>query len=266
MVEIMIFIICHDSLPQFNIPENAKIVWLNSKPALNAAHLDVIDGYAYFENPEELHDRMAGAMGSFVISRYISECDEKPKRVTIWQYRKFVTKKKFGTISRRYPGMFIVPLELASSISIGEIKDIPYIVPMPIKVGNTLIQYASAHNVLDFLRYVCAAIENDVLTQHESAFFLNSSILIPGGMELGTYPTEWWMEAICKLERVATAFYEKHVPWDAEHPYQKRAISFCQERLGSHLLQVRLSELYSGSSVEEAAATMHTVTDAPDYV
>jgi hypothetical protein len=92
-----IFIVCHKDLPSYPPPEGAKIIWLNSKPPLENKGMDVIAGYDFFSEPEELHAKLSGSLGTIVIAKVVSEESTKPRNITIWQYRKFLTRLKIGT-------------------------------------------------------------------------------------------------------------------------------------------------------------------------
>lgn len=98
-----IFIVCHKDLPSYPPPEGAKIIWLNSKPPLENKGMDVIAGYDFFSEPEELHAKLSGSLGTIVIAKVVSEESTKPRNITIWQYRKFLTRLKIGTPNPEYP-------------------------------------------------------------------------------------------------------------------------------------------------------------------
>ncbi len=68
-----IFIVCHKDLPSFPPPEGSKIIWLNSKPPLDNRGMDVIAGYDFFSEPEELHAKLSGSLGTIAIAEFVSE-------------------------------------------------------------------------------------------------------------------------------------------------------------------------------------------------
>ncbi|MHC2480362.1 hypothetical protein ACVIKP_002153 [Rhizobium leguminosarum] len=92
-------------MPSYPPPEGAKIIWLNSKPPLGNQGIDVIAGYDFFSEPEELHAKLSGSLGTIVIAKVVSEESAKPCNITIWQYRKFLTRLKIGTPNPEYAGM-----------------------------------------------------------------------------------------------------------------------------------------------------------------
>ena len=59
-------------------------------------------------------------------------------------------------------------------------------------------------------------------------------MLIPGGLEMGVYPADFWLEQIGALEAVTRGCIERYPAPPAG--YQLRAWAFCNERLGSWLL------------------------------
>lgn len=244
-----IFIVCHKDLPSFPPPEGSKIIWLNSKPPLDNRGMDVIAGYDFFSEPEELHAKLSGSLGTIAIAKFVSEEAAKPRSITIWQYRKFLTRQRIGTPNPEYPGMNTATSE---ETEITRPEDPAFFLenfflPRPLNLQNISHHYARFHNIVDFLRYTASAIETTALTQAEALQFFNSGTFVPGGIELGTYPTDWWLDAFVRLVAPSFEFAKRYQPFQAEDPVQKRAISFCQERLGSYLLIKRLSELYGNS-------------------
>ena len=103
------------------------------------------------------------------------------------------------------------------------------------------------------------------MTQAEALLFFNSGTFIPGGIELGTYPTDWWLDTFVRLVAPSFEFAKRYQPFQAEDPVQKRAISFCQERLGSYLLIKRITELYGNTVPGSLFGDMATVSDDGVY-
>lgn len=260
-----LFIICHDSLPRYRVPDGARIMWM-SPVAPPPTDLEVVTGYDFFEQPERLHARLSGGLGSMAVHGWLSR--ERPGgTVTIWQYRKFVTDRALGTPSLNYPGMSLVP-EVGATI-LDLVKPVPaaphVLIAQPLKVGNLARQYERSHNVVDLLRYTALAIDTGVLAQKRTTAFLNETLLVPGGIELGTYPVDWWLPALDRLARVSLAFLDQHTPHDEDDPYQRRAVAFCQERLGSQLLLDWLREIRVQDSGARVIGVMHTVSEGSIY-
>lgn len=263
-----VFVVCHNSLPGYNLPEGSKIVWLNARPPNNNRGLEIINGYDYFENPEMLHEKLSGSFASFVIAKHVSETKSEHEAVTIWQYRRFVTRNKYGSPSGTYFGMHLVKSDEAKTINPSEeiCGGSGFFVSTPIMVDSVLLQYGTVHNAQDILKYACSALDVGVLKPLDLAMFFNNSTVFPGGVEFGTFPTDWWLKTIGDIEAVSMNFianYEVHQP---DHPYQKRALGFCQERIGSYLLVDKLLKIYGNAVSSKLIGTMHVVTDDGEYI
>ena len=196
-----IFIICHKDLPSYPPPEGSKIIWLNSKLPSENRGMDVIAGYDFFSEPEELHAKLSGSLGTIVVAKVVSEEAAKPRTITIWQYRKFLTRLKIGTPNPDYPGMNTATSE-ETEITRPEDPAFfseSFFLPRPLNLHNISQHYARFHNIVDFLRYTACAIETNTLAQAEALQFFNSSTFVPGGIELGTYPTDWWLDTFVRM-------------------------------------------------------------------
>ncbi|MBY5662165.1 hypothetical protein [Rhizobium leguminosarum] len=262
-----VFIVCHKDLPSYPPPEGAKIIWLNSKPPLENKGMDVIAGYDFFSEPEEIHAKLSGSLGTLVIAKVVSEETVKPRNITIWQYRKFLTRLNIGTPNPEYPGMNIATseeVEITRPENPAFFSE-SFFLPRPLNLHNISYHYASCHNIVDFFRYTAFSVEANTLPQAEALHFFNSSTLVPGGIELGTYPTDWWLDTFVRLVAPSLEFAKRYQPFQAEDPVQKRAISFCQERLGSYLLIKRLAELYGNNLPGFLFGDMATVSNDGVY-
>ncbi|WP_315710385.1 hypothetical protein [Brenneria uluponensis] len=257
-----IFIICHDQLPNYRPPKDSKIIWLNTLSPSNPQGLDVIHGYDFFENAQALHEKLSGAFGSMVILKLLESGDIKTDSITIWQYRKFVIFTKHGISSPNYPSMYVIQAKAANNIKFTtELSSAKkFILPQLVTINNLYAQYLAVHNIIDLLRYTTIAVESDVLSSQDSFHFFNSKYLVPGGVELGTYPANWWVKNFKNVASVALNFVENFEPYQKDNPYQKRAIAFCQERLGSYLLLKHITEIYGTALPSSLFGTMHSVT------
>ena len=263
-----VFIVCHNALPAYPVPEGAKVMWMSPAKPENPKGLEIIPGYDFFENPESLHDKLSGCLGSLAVQRYLSGQTSVDPSVTIWQYRKFISLEPFGRVSPNYPGMHLVTAAGMASATIAHPERLgyDYMFVKPLAVNGIAYQYIRSHNAIDFLRYTTLAIQAGVVEQKRTMFYLNEQHLVPGGMELGTYPTSWWLDASEKLSRPTLAFAEQFLPVQPDDAYQRRAIAFCQERLGSHLLLRRALELKAnGTTQRNVFGIMHTVTQDQVY-
>ncbi|UIA81860.1 hypothetical protein LU604_14230 [Erwinia tracheiphila] len=229
------FIICHQNLPCYQVRSNASIVWLNNTLPENPQGLNIIPGYEFIDNAAELHQQLSGAIGPMVIRNIVNQMKLTEGNITLWQYRKFVTREKFGAPSVDYGGTHDVDIkEVAGTAIIPQpAEGRSYIVSAPMQLGNLYQQYAAFHHISDLLKYTALAVDLGVITEQESFLFLNCAHLIIGGIELGTYPVAWWQNAFGHLQSVSLAFIENFTPFAPEDPYQKRAVAFCQEKLSA---------------------------------
>lgn len=261
-----LFVICHQDLPAYPLPADAWIMWMNAAPPPAADGLRFIRGYDLFEDASALHAKLSGSLGSAAIARHVASLPERPASVAIWQYRKFVTRAEFGRPSPNYTGMrLLTPGEAAASDPAAELQARRALAVRPLPMGAMIKQYQKHHNLIDLLRYVSVAIDIGVLTQAEAMAFLEGAHLIPGGIELGAYETEGWLEDFDAMFRVAMAFIDRFDPYEPGHAYQSRAVSFCQERLGSFLLLNRLRRAHPEGLPASLFGTMHTVTSEDVY-
>nr|WP_245279663.1 hypothetical protein [Rhizobium leguminosarum] len=229
--------------------------------------MDVIAGYDFFSEPEEIHAKLSGSLGTLVIAKVVSEETVKPRNITIWQYRKFLTRLNIGTPNPEYPGMNIATseeVEITRPENPAFFSE-SFFLPRPLNLHNISYHYAGCHNIVDFFRYTAFSVEANTLPQAEALHFFNSSTLVPGGIELGTYPTDWWLDTFVRLVAPSLEFAKRYQPFQAEDPVQKRAISFCQERLGSYLLIKRLAELYGNNLPGFLFGDMATVSNDGVY-
>jgi len=199
---------------------------------------------------EPHHPVLGGTAGSFALKAYLQTVRPDATRVGICQYRKFVSVGHVGgTPDPRYRVMDVVPLAqlegaaYARGLDPGERA---FVVSAPRRFTRLpwyrrgyLKEYARDHHVQDLLRFAAAAVDAGVLEgRREVLDFFNEDLIVPGGVELGVYPADFWLESITKLEDVVRACVQRY-PAERES-YQTRAWSFCAERLGSWLLLKRL--------------------------
>ncbi|MDC9818372.1 hypothetical protein ABRQ07_08685 [Pectobacterium polonicum] len=262
-----LFIICHNRLPDYRPPKNSKIIWLNSTLPSNAGGMEIIPGYDFFENPEFLHEKLSGALGTMVILKLLESGEIKTKSVTVWQYRKFVVNHKYGKPSLELNSMYMIDKKTSQRINFAaELRTRgDFLIPSPISFDSLYAQYLSCHNIADLLRYTAIAVENKILSPQDSMHFFNRSYFSIGGSELGTYPADWWVKTFKGLSTIALDFISNHEPSQKDDPYQKRAVAFCQERLGSFLLLKHICELYNNTLPSSLFGTLHTIAEDGVY-
>ncbi len=273
-----VFIICHQDLPYYRPPEGAYIVWLNARRlgAHETGGATPIQGYDWFENPETLHEMVSGTMGTMVIRKFVEAMSPRPELVTIWQYRKFMLFQRIGVAANNFPGMWMVPPsdprlqhlpnpEAGLLANTGLPAEQKFMLAALFPLENMARQYGAFSHILDLFRFTTTALEIGALTKDEVLSFFNRPHVVPGGLEMGTYPTEWWLREIDPLIRASLAYRQQYSPVEPEHPYHKRAAAFCSERFGSHAVLKVCDRLFGGALPAHLQGTMHTVSDQPGY-
>ncbi len=195
------------------------------------------------------HPQLGSTAGAFALARLVRKRFPEATRVGICQYRKFVST---GRISRvrdpRYRVMDVVPKSMLEGARLGERLwpgDALFLVTAPRRFTRVpwhrrgyLKEYARDHCVEDLLRFTGEAVDQGVLDGREVPAFFREDVIVPGGVELGVYPADFWLAGTESIERVVRACVARHAT--VRDGYQARLWSFCSERLGSWLLLKRL--------------------------
>lgn len=256
-----IFCIAHKE-QSIKLDPSASLVWLGSEQAPDTGH-HVLDVNQAYPDLMAWHPFLTGASGTFAIRRFLVDQNIEFSdfdMLTLTQYRKFISKHQFGVHTSSYPTMLFISEE----DKIPEYKEwhaIPskyFLISTPRNIGNTFTQYAHVHQAADFLRYLAIAVELEIITAEECFNLMNNPIIIPGGIELGTFPINIFLSLTAQLEAVCLHFLEKHRPVRLD-PYHRRALAFCNERLSSYLLQKVLHEIFDNSIPSDITGFMHTV-------
>jgi hypothetical protein len=178
--------------------------------------------------------------------------------------RKFVSSKPIGIESKRYPFMRVVESGYIAHTDIFTPSLDGFLIPNPIELGSMSHQYAVSHRLEDLLRYSAICCSTQVLTPNECLYFLSMPMLIPGGIELGSFPASVWLPIVQQLSIVNLEFCRSHVPASLDK-YQRRAIAFCSERLGSYLLIKSLNSLYGSDLPPQIFGAMVSAVDNGEY-
>ncbi|MDH4393014.1 MAG: hypothetical protein QE285_16530 [Aquabacterium sp.] len=200
----------------------------------------------------EAHHPVLGSMaGVFALRNLLLQQHPDTTQVGICQYRKFVSRKCLGEAAETYKVMDVVHRDqlhadwLADAMR-PDCDSFLLAQPGQFSVGDQvydyLYQYKEVHHVEDFLRFTAVAVELGVLHKNEVGPFFNEKIWFTGGVELGFFPTAFWLDSVGAVEAVIRACLQMH-PATREGA-QARAWSFCAERLGSFLLLRHLRANY----------------------
>ena len=197
---------------------------------------------------EPHHPVLGGTAGSFALKNYLRRHRPDATRVGICQYRKFVSRERIsGVRDAKYRAMDVVPKAMLDGPRFAQLLspgDAQFVISAPRKFTRLpwyrrgyLKEYARDHHVEDFLRFTAEAVDQGVLDNSEVLAFFREDVIVPGGVELGVYPAQFWLESIEGVERVVRACIAKHPI--TRVGFQTRVWSFCAERLGSYLLLKR---------------------------
>lgn len=195
------------------------------------------------------HPQLGAVAGSFALKNYIVQNHLQVKQIGICQYRKFVaTRRLSATAAANYPVMDMVGRQALESTDLAQVmapagRDFLFGQLCRLQ-GGYFNQYRDVHVAEDFLLFTAVTIELGVLGRHEVMPFFSEEIFVPGGIELGVFPADFWVNAISQVEAVVRTCFERH-PIKREG-YQARVWAFCAERLGSYLLLRHLVSKYAG--------------------
>jgi hypothetical protein len=185
-----------------------------------------------------------GAAGNYVIPRAMDT--EAPFDLTgVFSHRKIIVRTKIGEPSPVLGFYHEVVIDEAKRIPREEIEPRPgceFLIGFPLKFNCGIVEhYIDTHRGIDLFEYVSLAVEMGILTLDEAQEFAKEKILIPGGCELGVYPTSWVRPVLEKLGSLGRHFIKRCAPRIRTYDnFQVRAVGFLAERLGSFFL---LSEL-----------------------
>jgi len=256
---------------EIDLPMDIPILWLgNAEPPLDV-------GRRIFRlsdiSPEldAWHVFLTGSAGSFALHQLLKDGRLEwavGDRINIIQYRKFIAPQPIGQLVTNFPGGMYTPNpEQLAALRLGEMFksiDTPYLLPQPVNIGNIYQHYAACHMAPDILRYTALAIEYGALTPSESIHFLNFPQIIPGGIEFGVLPISFYQENITHLQNICLDFLRNSRPSSMD-AYQRRALAFCNERLGSYLVTRSLLLQYNNVVPANLFGYMHTVLDGTEY-
>ena len=199
---------------------------------------------------EPHHPILGGLAGTFAMKNHVLAHHPHAARIGLCQYRKFVSRRRLSrTVAPSYKSMDVVAARALSQALLADamLPDADWLLPRPFlfsnwrKHGDMLEQYSRVHQPQDLLRFVAEAVEQQLLDKAEVTSFLAEEMMVPGGIELGVFPAEFWIPAVAAIENVVRACVQRYRV--ERQGYDARAWSFCTERLGSYLVLRRLRAL-----------------------
>ena len=192
------------------------------------------------------HPILGGSAGTFALKNYVLAQCPQATHVGLCQYRKFMARHRVGSQDGKYQLMDVLPraqlqgLDLAH-VMLDDLDDFLFSPPGQFAMNGRnfdyLYQYKDVHHVQDLLRVTAEAVDQGLLDKNEVHGFFSEQVFIPGGIELGVFPTSFWIPRVMAMESVVRACIQRYPA--REHPRtieQARSWSFCMERLGSFML------------------------------
>jgi hypothetical protein len=190
-----------------------------------------------------------GAAGNYVIPRAIDIETPVTELTGVFSHRKIVVRSSIGREAVKYPVYREISLPTALRLPVEEAcprDGHEFLLGAPLKFPQGVVQqYAQMHHAIDLIDYLSIAAKIGVMTPNDLREFTLDTHFIPGGCELGIYPTAWLHASLRKLEALGRDFVtrcgERIRTYDS---YQVRAVGFLAERLGSYFLLKELRRRY----------------------
>jgi hypothetical protein len=250
----------------FELSKDDIVVW-NSKQAPPNIENKIISGYSYFDNADLLHSKLFGTFAIVSILHAIqNKIVEIDHFVEICSYRKFVSKQMVGVDATNFTGMRLIRQDEFDPEMIDRSdRSQRFLVPQMMVFDSIVQQYARAHHLSDLIEYFRFAELGRFFPSSVLAYALGARAMVPGGISLGVFPTEWWLpraEVICRLNAAIAPGFVARSPDD---PYQMKALSFCSERLESALLIADRDQSGKPTLGSSCHGYMYNVTDEGIY-
>jgi hypothetical protein len=200
------------------------------------AHISTLDAFW-----DEARPLAYGAAGNYVIPRLIPQGPPRPEIIGIYSHRKIVIRSSIGREAAKFPVYREISPSTAAGLPADERRprdDHEFLIGPLLNFPQGVVrQYAEKHHAIDLFDYLSIGVRLGVLSSAEVQEFSLATLFVPGGCELGLYPTGWLCDALGKLELIGrefvTRFSQRIRTYDL---YQVRAVGFLAERLGSYLL------------------------------
>ena len=136
-----------------------------------------------------------GAAGNYAIPRAMELEAPATELTAVFSQRKIVVRNPIGRASISHPWYRQISPTVASLLPLEEMRPregVDFLIGQPVHFPLGVIQqYAQAHHAIDLFEYLTIAVQMNVMTPLEVQEFSLNTVLIPGGCELGIYPTAW---------------------------------------------------------------------------
>lgn len=267
----MLHAFCFAHLPtKLLLPSGTYFVCMGGKSP-PSAHGHVLNVEEIFPELAVWHNFLGGSVGTIAVCRLLKSQPNAylpSDKIVLMQYRKFISRIPLGKLSNNYPGMYLVAEDEAHSINLNDVFEkytTDFLFSHPIMMSSYIQHYSNSHSLVDYLRYFAIAVEMGVLSPDECLESFNAQTLIPGGIEFGVFPVPVFLELVGKIDAVCSEFLKTHRPQFLD-TYNRRALAFCNERLGSFMLIKHLRSAYPSGVPDEFTGYMHTVMNGNSYI
>jgi hypothetical protein len=215
------------------------IIGIGDYHPIRGAHISALDAY---------WDRMRpfsyGAAGNYVIPRAI-DATGTTDLTGIFSHRKIIVRTQIGKPSEVLAFLYEISTDEAKRIPRREIEPQPgfeFLIGFPLNFRcGVLEHYIEAHRAIDMFEYVSMAVDIGIMTLDQAQEFAREKIFIPGGCEMGVYPTAWLRPVLETLEILGREFVTRCAARLRTYDnFQVRAVGFLAERLGSFFLLTEL--------------------------
>ena len=231
---------------------------------VRGAHISSLD--AYWANQREV---AYGAAGNYAVLKAIERLRPQTSLTGIFSHKKVVIRLPLGKPAARYSAFRELDKEALSHLDREATlpkEGFEFLIGAPIRFPQGVMrQYSEKHRAIDLCEYLTIAAEIGVLSLEDVQQFCRDEVFIPGGCELGVYPTDWLYESLGKLELLARVFLTRSSGRIRTYDrYQVRAVGFLAERLGSFFLRKEIARRFPSEVPPSLFGNLVAVTERDD--
>lgn len=215
------------------------VVGIGDYRPTRGAHVSILDPFW-----DQMRPYSYGAAGNYVIPRAIERAGTT-HLTGIFSHRKIIVRTQIGRQSPVLGFYFEITPEEAVRLPREEIHPrtgYDFLIGFPFMLEQGVVaHYIQEHHGADLFDYISMAVDSRILTHDEADGFAKEKYFVPGGCELGIYPTSWVRPVLQKLEKLGREFVTRRGARILKYNnYQVRAVGFLAERLGSYWLLTEL--------------------------